>query len=243
MGKMVSIDLYKEMKKKENLAERKLDQAMEDCGRAADAAGENCTIESAIEMVSALGLMACAMVDTPFGQYVSELEQKMDGNFRRRYQEVIESAPDMPVARIKYFCRELLKLQPAIGEGGWESRCSAHDDFCNIYGLVDHAVSAWCMYDLKTKEVDDAVQCEYPFLKLEVTKENMGVVLSETLRVILSIQPEESIEAKKGFLWNIARLSEVNRGIIYLFAEEVDARRDAMLHDTGGFGMGGMKTD
>lgn len=52
---------------------------------------------------------------------------------------------------------------------------------------------------------------EYPFLQIEITRENAWKVLVKTLLKIVSASPEESPAAKKEFLWHLVRLFEVFR--------------------------------
>ena len=168
-----------------------------------------------------------AIADTPFGRQIINDEKKRDDDFKKRYRETFDSAPDMPVARIKYFCRVLLKLWPdAMQENDWKARSLAFDDVFNIYMQgVDKAYSDWCRRDQKTEEMAEKVESEYPFPQLlKITKENMGLLLPETLEKLLSICSEEGYDAKKEFLWELVRLFEICRGILYVFSDEVDGR-------------------
>lgn len=100
-----------------------------------------------------------------FAQYMAESGKRRGLVFRRRYSKVFEAAPDMPAARVKYFCGILLKLVPLIAEGDWEHRCFAYDDFCNIYMEgVDLTAQDWCRFDQGIEKIEDSVQTEYPFL-------------------------------------------------------------------------------
>ena len=63
----------------------------------------------------------------------------------------------------------------------------------------------------KTEEIECEVEDEYPFLQNEITRENAGKVLAKTLLKIVSASPEESLAAKKEFLWHLVRLFEVFR--------------------------------
>ena len=76
---------------------------------------------------------------------------------------------------------------------------------------IDRAVSDWCRRDRKTEEIECEVEDEYPFLQNEITRENAGKVLAKTLLKIVSASPEESLAAKKEFLWHLVRLFEVFR--------------------------------
>lgn len=163
-----------------------------------------------------------------FERYMAESAKKRDADFRKRYGKVFEGAPDIPVARVKYFCRTLLKLVPLIAEGDWEQRYCAYDDFCNIYVEgVDLMIQDWCRFDQRIEKIEDSVQSEYPFLKLRITKGNMKLLLTITLGDILSATPEAGDAAEKDFLWKLTRLFEIYRGVMYIFIDEIWERCEA----------------
>lgn len=228
MRGVVSIGRFRKKREKEEMEWKELDRRMEAFEKAAAADAENHTAESAMAVLAAMNGLNRAMANNPFGRYVVREQQKRDVDFRKRYKDVFAGAPDMPVARIKYFCGVLLKLWPDVEKGSCKSKWSVFDDFFSIYSEgVDKSFSAWCKIDQKTDEMVNDVQDEYPFLQLEVTKDNMGALLSETLDKIISIRPEVGDAIKKDFLWELVRLFEICRGILYVFANEVDAASEA----------------
>lgn len=200
-----------------------LDEKMEAFERAVAVDTENHTEESALAVLAAMAELNSVMANTPFGRYVADERKKREDDFRKRYKDVFGSAPDMPVARIKYFCGVLLNLWPDVEKGDWEARRLAYDDFFSMYTEgVDKSFSDWCNIDQKTDEMVNDVQDEYPFLQLEVTKDNIGTLLFETLDKIISIRSEVGDAIKKDFLWELVRLFEICRGILYIFADEVE---------------------
>lgn len=224
MSGIIPIGRFRKKKEKEEREWREMDRKLEAFEKATVADTENHTAESVMRVMEAMHELNLAMANTPFGRQVAIEKRKRDEDFKKRYQEVFANAPAMPMARIKYFCGELLKLWPAVEEGGWEARRLAYDDFVSLYMEgVDRTLSDWCRRDQKTEEMTDEVSYEYPFQMLEVTKENMGPLLTETLGKAISICPEEGVTAKKEFLWELTRLFEICRGILYVFSDEVDA--------------------
>ena len=145
-----------------------------------------------------------------FGRPVSDTAgyQGIEADFKERYMDVLQSAPELPAARIKYFCSVLLHL---CAEEGFETESLAFDDFFIFFVEIDKAVSDWCRRDRKTEEIECEVEDEYPFLQNEITRENAGKVLAKTLLKIVSASQEESLAAKKEFLWHLVRLFEVFR--------------------------------
>lgn len=145
-----------------------------------------------------------------FGRPVSDTAgyQGIEADFKERYMDVLQSAPELPAARIKYFCSVLLHL---CAEEGFETESLAFDDFFCFYAEIDKTVSDWCSRDRKTEEAECEVEDEYPFLQIEITRENAWKVLVKTLLKIVSASPEESLAAKKEFLWHLVRLFEVFR--------------------------------
>ena len=142
----------------------------------------------------------------PIGKFPKKKDfgQGIEADFKERYMVVLQRAPDLPAARIKYFCSVLLHL---CAEEGFETERLAFDDFFIFFVEIDKAVSDWC----KTEEIECEVEDEYPFLQNEITRENAGKVLAKTLLKIVSASPEESPAAKKEFLWHLVRLFEVFR--------------------------------
>lgn len=63
-----------------------------------------------------------------FGRPVSDAAgyQGIEADFKERYMDVLQSAPELPAARIKYFCSVLLHL---CAEEGFETESLAFDDF------------------------------------------------------------------------------------------------------------------
>lgn len=226
MRGVVSIGRFRKKRDKEEREWKELDEKMEAFERAAVADAENHTAESVMEVLAAMNGLNRAMANTPFGRQVAEEQQKRDADFKERYRDVYASAPDLPAARIKYFCVVLQRLWQEMEERGWKDRYSIYDDFCSVYMYgVDRAVSDWCRYDRKTMDLCDEVQSEYPFLQLEITKENMGLLLTETLAQIISICPETGTAEKKDFLWEAVRLFEIYRGILYVFSDYTDEKK------------------
>lgn len=227
MSGIISIGKFRRIKEKEEREWEEMDSKMEACGRAVAADAENHTAESALAVLAAMAELNSAMANTPFGRQVAEEQQKRDDDFKERYRDVYASAPDLPAARIKYFCVVLQRLWQEMEERGWKDRYSIYDDFCSVYMYgVDRAVSDWCRYDRKTMDLCDEVQSGYPFLQLEITKDNMGLLLTGTLAKIISICPETGIAEKKDFLWEAVRLFEIYRGILYVFSDYTDAQKD-----------------
>lgn len=225
MRGIVSIGRFRKKKEKEEREWMELDEKMDsfECAVAVDT--ENHTEESAIAVLAAMAELNDAMANNPFGRYVVREQQKRDDDFRKRYKDVFARAPDMPVARIKYFCGVLLKLWPDVEKGDCKSKWSVFDDFFSIYSEgVDRTFSDWCKIDQKTDKMTDEVQVEYPFLQMEVSKDNMDMLLSETLERLISARPEEGSMAKKEFLWELVKLFEICRGILYVFNDEMEAR-------------------
>lgn len=234
MSEIVSIRKYRKKKEKEKRAWKELDRKLEACERAAEE--DDGTVESTIRMVAALGAMAHAMLDTPLGQQIAEEERKAEEDFKVRYQEVFDNAPDMPAARIKYFCRLMINLWRSVDAGGLKSESMEYDDFCRVYmDGVDQTISDWCRRDHKTKKMDEYVQLRYPFGLLKITKENMGRLLKETLEKILSIRPETGAAAKQNFLWELIRLFEIYRGVLYVFSDEIEKERKHEDHGPDGY--------
>lgn len=220
MNGVIPICMFRRKKEKEEKAWDELERKIGVCQQ--DAEEDVGTVESAIRMMASLGEVVRFMLNTSFGRQIAEAERKEDEDFKRRYQEIFDGAPDMPAARIKYFCGVLLELWRAVEAGGLKCESIEYDDFCRIYmDGVDRSVSDWCRRDRKTKETDDEVQTGYPFFELEVTKQNMGCLLSETLEKIISARPEGGA-AKKDFLRELLRLFEIYRGILYVFSDETE---------------------
>lgn len=228
MKGIIPIGRFRKKREKEEREWKKLDRRMEAFEKAAAADAENHTAESVMAVLAAMAELNDAMANNPFGRYAAREQQKREDDFKKRYKDVFAGAPDMPVARIKYFCGVLLNLWPDVEKGDWEARRLAYDDFFSMYTEgVDKSFSDWCNIDQKTDEMVNDVQDEYPFLQLEVTKDSMGALLSETLDKIISIRPEVGDAIKKDFLWELFRLFEICRGILYVFADEVDAASEA----------------
>lgn len=228
MRRIIPIGRFRKKREKEEKEWMELDEKMEAFEHAVAVDTENHTEESALAVLAAMDKLNSVMANTPFGRYVADERKKREDDFRKRYKDVFGSAPDMPVARIKYFCGVLLNLWPDVEKGDWEARRLAYDDFFSMYTEgVDKSFSDWCNIDQETDEMVNDVQDEYPFLQLEVTKDNMGTLLSETLDKIISIRPEVGDAIKKDFLWELVRLFEICRGILYVFADEVDAASEA----------------
>ena len=87
-----------------------------------------------------------------FGRPVSDTAgyQGIEADFKERYMDVLQSAPELPAARIKYFCSVLLHL---CAEEGFETESLAFDDFFIFFVEIDKAVSDWCRRDRKTEEI------------------------------------------------------------------------------------------
>lgn len=223
MKGIIPIGRFRKKREKEEREWKELDRRMEAFEKAAAADAENHTAESAMAVLAAMNGLNRAMANTPFGRYLALEQKKREDDFRKRYEDVFGSAPDMPVARIKYFCGVLLNLWPDVEKGGCKSKGSVFDDFFSIYSEgVDKSFSDWCKIDQKTDKMMDDVQDEYPFLQMEVRKDNMGTLLPETLERLISARPEEGAVAKKEFLWELVKLFEICRGILYIFADEVE---------------------
>lgn len=224
MKGIIQIGRFRKKRDKEEREWKELDEKLEAFERAAAADAENHTAESVMEVMAAMNGLNRAMANTPFGRQVAEELQKRNADFKERYRDVYARVPDMPVARIKYFCGVLLKLWPDVEKGDCKSKWSVFDDFFSIYSEgVDRTFSDWCKIDQKTDKMTDEVQFEYPFLQMEVSKDNMDMLLSETLERLISARPEEGSMAKKEFLWELVKLFEICRGILYVFNDEVDA--------------------
>ena len=155
-----------------------------------------------------------------------EGQKKREAAFRAKYQDIFDSAPDMPFpARIKYFCQVLLDLLPCLKESAFETACMAYDDFFNFYADgIDLTLSDWCRHDPKTEALMDEVVNGYPFLQVEISVENMVGLLHGTLLNIHLIHPEEGPAAKKAFLWELVRLFEICRWMLYVFSDEGASR-------------------
>lgn len=228
MKGIIPMARFQKKKEKEEREWMELDKKMDAFERAVAVDEKTHTAESVMTVLAAMNGLSRAMVNNPFGRYVVREQKKREEDFNRKYKDVFDSAPDMPVARIKYFCRVLWKIWQEIERRDWQDRYSIYDDFCSVYMEgVDKAFSDWCKIDHKTDEMADEVQDKYPFLQLEVTKDNMGTLLSETLDKIISICPEVGDAIKKDFLWELVRLFEICRGILYVFADKVDAASEA----------------
>lgn len=93
-------------------------------------------------------------------------------------------------------------------------------------GGIDWSVSDWCRRDQKTKEIDAEVRSEYPIYEMNITKENMGYLLSETLEKIMFARPERGAAEKKDFFWQLLRLFEIYRGILYVLSDETETRKE-----------------
>lgn len=117
MSGIISIGKFRRMKEKEDREWQEMDRKIEAFDQAVAADEEKQTEESAIAVMAAMIELVSAMAGTPFGRQVAREQQKWDVDFRKRYQNVFANAPDMPVARIKFFCKILMKLWPAVMEG------------------------------------------------------------------------------------------------------------------------------
>lgn len=162
-----------------------------------------------------------------FFQYMDELYRKSEEIFRKRYGKIFAGAPDIPAARIKYFCGILLMLVPYVAEGDWEHRCFAHDDFCRICGDgVDETLQDWCRYDPEMEQIERSVMMEY-CVNLKVTRHNMRLLLTDAIKEIISIAPEVSDTEKKEFVRKLYKLFEICRRIMDIFMDELEKRQEA----------------
>lgn len=245
MRGIVSIGRFRKKKEKEEREWMELDEKMEAFERAAAADAENHTAESIMAVLAAMNGLNRAMANNPFGRYVAREQQKREDDFKKRYKDVFAGAPDMPVARIKYFCGVLLKLWPAVEKGDWEKRCLACDDFFSVYSEgVDKAFAGWCRRDRKTEEMSGEAKAEYPFPQMMgIPKEDIGALLSETLGKIISIRPEEGFAVKKEFLWELIRLFDICRRVLRIFEDEVNERQETGNHGPDGCGIGDRMAD
>lgn len=228
MKGIIPIGRFRKKREKEEREWKELDRRMEAFEKAAATDAENHTAESVMAVLAAMNGLNRAVANNPLGRYVAVVQKKRENAFKKRYKDVFAGAPDMPIARIKYFCGVLLNLWSVVEKGDLEKRRLAYNDFFSMYKEgVDKVFSGWCNIDQKIDEMVNDVQDEYPFLQLEVTKDNMGTLLSETLDKIISIRPEVGDAIKKDFLWELVRLFEICRGILYVFADEADAASEA----------------
>ena len=169
------------------------------------------TEESRLKVIQAMEKLLEAMDASPTGQMLNALASDMKTVFKERYQNIFASAPFAPLLRIKYFCRILFELTLFTTGEYLQVKYFALSDFRNIVSSgIEDAVAKWLESDREAEKIYSEMEADYPFYEMDFTEENMGMILGEILTKIISIDPMESGKKKKGFIWELLRLSEAD---------------------------------
>lgn len=234
MDSIIEMNQYLERKKEEKEAEaqREVERTGEVYERACAAVEADDSLENVEAMLAAGADLAWALCQTEAGQYLMEAEEKRNKALQEKFKEVFEAAPDLPFARIKYFCPLMLDLVPAVMEGDRKDRSVAFDDFFYVFtDGIDMAVSAWSCYDQRVEDCIDELRMEYPILQPDTIRENIESLLTEILQKMASFVISDDT-ARKDFLREYVKLFQVCRELVYMFGEEVEKRREARLQET-----------
>lgn len=169
------------------------------------------TEESRLKVIRVMERLLEAMEDAPTGRMLNALADDMKAVFKERYQNIFASAPSTPLLRIKYFCRILLELAPFTAGEDLQVKYFALSDFRNVVSIgIENAVAEWTESDAEAGKIYSDMEEDYPFYEIDFTGENMGILLNDILAKIISIDPMESGKKKKGFIWELLRLSEAD---------------------------------
>lgn len=234
MDSIIEMNQYLERKKEEKEAEaqREVERTEEVYEQACAAVELDDSLENVEAMLAAGADLAWALCQTEAGQYLMEAEEKMNKALQEKFKKVFEEAPDLPLARIKYFCHIMLDMVPTVAVGDWEDRFDASDDFFYLYNDgVNMAVSSWGCYDRRVDECIDDLMMEYPILEPDTIRANIKPLLTGILQKMASFEIADDA-ARKDFLREYVKLFQVCRELVYMFAEEVEKRREARLQET-----------
>lgn len=169
------------------------------------------TEESRLKVIQAMEKLLEAMDASPTGQMLNALASDMKTVFKERYQNIFASAPSAPLLQIKYFCRILFELAAFTDGEDLRVKYFALSDFRNIVSSgIEDAVAKWLESDREAEKIYLEMEAEYPFYEIDYTGENIGILLNDILAKIISIDPMESGKKKKGFIWELLRLSEAD---------------------------------
>lgn len=150
MAAITSINSYKE-KKQYRLCDEKWEQ------HKAAANNTDGSFETDMQILISGGEFVSASAMTEAGKKFEKTETALKEDFYKRYSDTLQSAPDIPSARIQYFCQIMSMLLPAATrEYGTEKQMEALSDFGEFYTEADTALSLWLRADKAADSMMDS---------------------------------------------------------------------------------------
>lgn len=115
------------------------------------------SFEADMQILASGGEFVSASAMTDAGKKFEETEAALKKDFYKRYSDTFQSAPDIPSARIQYFCQIMSMLLPAATrEYGTEKQMEALSDFGEFYAEADTALSLWLNTDKAADSMMDS---------------------------------------------------------------------------------------
>lgn len=215
MKGVISLTAYKKTKKEEKKLERAARLATEEYNFVKDSLPPSPSAEQAMELIATGSKMMLAILEE--NRELAEREEQSEKEFREKYKDIFADAPDLPKARIQYFCKILKKLIQDMQSGDEEKRIAAINDFDLVYMEgVSHALSQWCSMSKSADELYEKAGNKYCQTEADRIR---GDVFRVSIEILNGIIYDENNEC---FFQNLFYLYDVYNGICdSLLPEEI----------------------